>query len=259
MTRTRTCGRRGVAGMGVRAGVASMVAFALAGCMGADPGDPRPEISPAGAKGADFGATLLGTRKQLDFTLANSSSGFIKVSALENIAVSVAGNGITASHSCPTTLHEGESCFITVAYAPTVATGSLAAELRVTHSAGTTVRSLAGSAVTALSPAAGAVAFDGSPVGSFGEVAIGSFVDRTFTVRNLGNADDTVTVAAPSQTGWASSHTCTAKLVPNATCTVTIRFAPQAVGTSTPVALTITDAYNTGYGGLTLQPVGVGK
>lgn len=239
--------------------VLAALGLALAGCMGTDPGEPRPEIAPAGPKGADFGATLVGTRKQLDFTLMNSSAGFVKVAALENIAVSVAGTGLSASHSCPTTLNEGESCFITVVYTPSIAAASLAGEVRVTSNAGATVRALSGSAVAALSPAAGAVAFDGSPSNSFGDVTVGSFVDRTFTVRNIGNADDTVTVVAPAQTNWASSHTCTAALVPNATCTVTIRFAPSAAGTSTPTALTITDAYNTGYGGLSLQPVGVGR
>jgi hypothetical protein len=262
LTRRTTCGRFAAAGWRVPVFATAMavaLSGTLVGCMGTDPAEPRPEISPAGTKGADFGATLLGTRKQLDFTLANSSAGFVKVTALESIAVSVAGNGLSASHSCPTTLNEGESCFISVVYTPTIAAASLAGELRVTSNAGATVRSLAGSAVTALSPAAGAVAFDGSPANSFGDVTVGSFVDRTFTVHNIGNADDTVTVVAPSQTGWSSSHTCTAALVPNATCTVTIRFAPTAVGTSTPTALTVTDAYNTGYGGLTLQPVGVGK
>jgi hypothetical protein len=238
---------------------AAALGLVLAGCMGADPGEPRPEIAPAGPKGADFGATLVGTRKQLDFTLMNSSAGFVKVAALENIAVSVAGTGLSASHSCPTTLNEGESCFITVAYVPAIAASTLVGEVRVTSNAGTTVRSIGGSAVTALSPAAGAVAFDGSPSNSFGDVTIGSAVDRTFTVRNIGNANDTVTVVAPAQTGWASSHTCTAALAPNATCTVTIRFAPTAIGTSMPTALTISDAYNTGYGGLMLQPVGVGR
>lgn len=253
MTRTSTCGRRGAA--------VGLAALALAGCMGTDPDTPRPVLAAAGPKGADFAATLLTTRKTLDFLLSNSAAGFREVAALENIAISVAGTGLSVGHSCPTVLNEGESCFITVAYAPTIAAASLVGELRVTSNAESspTVLALAGRAVAALDPEAGAVAFDGSPSSDFGTVPVGSFVDRSFTVKNIGNADDTVTVAGPTQSGWSFSHTCTAALAPTGTCTVTVRFAPTATGPSTPTALTITDAYNNGYGGLTLQPVGVGS
>lgn len=244
-----------------RLGAAGLAALALAGCMGTEAGSPRPVLAAAGPKGADFGATLLSTRKRLDFLLSNSDAGFQKVATLENIAISVAGTGLTVSHSCPTALNEGESCFITVAYAPTIATAALVGELRVTSNAesGPTVLALAGSAVAALDPQAGAVAFDGSPSSDFGTVAVGASVSRDFTVRNIGNADDTLTIAGPTQTGWSFSHTCTDKVAPTGTCSVTVRFAPTAAGTSTPTALTVTDAYNTGYGGLTLQPVGVGQ
>lgn len=252
MRRTIAWGRRGAAGL---------LALALAGCMGTDPDKPRPVLAAAGPKGASFGATLLNTTRRLDFLLSNSDAGFQKVAPLEGIAVSVAGTGLTVSHSCPTVLDEGASCFITVAWRPTIATAALTGELRVTSDAESspTVLALAGSAVTTLDPAAGAVVFDGSPSNDFGTVAIGSSVDRTFTVRNVGNADDTLTVAGPTQAGWSFSHTCTAKLAPNGTCSATVRFAPTTTGPSTPSALTITDAYTDGYGGLTLQPVGIGS
>lgn len=252
MTRRTTRGRRGAAGL---------AALALAGCMGTEPDDARPVLSAAGANGANFGATLLATTKRLDFKLTNSDAGFQKVAPLGNIGITVSGTSLTASHSCPTVLNEGESCFITVAYAPTVAAAALSGQLRVTSDAasGPTVLALTGSAVATLSPAAGAVAFDGNASSDFGTVARGSFVDRTFTVKNVGNADDTVTVAGPTQTGWSFSHTCTAALAPSATCTVTMRFAPTTTGPSTPTALIVTDDYNKGYGGLTLQPLGVGQ
>jgi len=244
-----------------RLGAAGLAVLALAGCMGTEPDEARPVLSAAGPNGAGFGATLLATTKRLDFRLTNSDAGFQKVAPLENIAISVSGTSLTVSHSCPTVLNEGESCFITVAYAPTIATAALTGELRVTSNAasGPTVLALTGSAVAALSPAAGAVVFQGNASSDFGTVARGSSVDRPFTVKNIGNADDTVTVAGPAQSGWSFSHTCTATLVPGGTCTVTVRFAPTTAGPSTPTALTITDDYNKGYGGLTLQPVGVGQ
>jgi hypothetical protein len=237
-------------------------ALALAGCMGTDAGTPRPGITAAGTKGADFGATLVGTRKQLDFRLANSASGFVKVAALEGIAISVTGPGLSVAHSCPTVLEEGESCFISVVYAPGAAVASLTGELRVTSNADApTVQALAGSAVAALSPAAGAVAFTGGTSTDFGSVAVGQSVTRTFTVMNVGNAADTLTIAGPTQTGWSFDATdCTgAALSAGDSCAVVVRFAPTTTGVSTPTALTITDAYNTDYGGLALQPVGVGN
>lgn len=244
-----------------RRGAVALAVLALVGCMGAEPDEARPVLAPAGPNGANFGATLLGTTKRLDFKLTNSDAGFQKVAALEAIAITASGTGVTVSHSCPTVLDEGESCFITVAYAPTIATAALTGELRVTSNAasGPKVLALAGSAVATLDPAAGAVVFDGNSSSDFGTVARGSFVDRTFTVKNIGNANDTVAVAGPTQSGWSFSHTCTEELAPAETCSVTVRFAPATAGPSTPTALTVTDDYNKGYGGLTLQPAGVGQ
>ena len=131
------------------------MAVALAGCMGTNPDKPSPRLSAVGVKGADFGATLLGTRKQLDFTLSNSDAGFVKVDTLTNIAVSVSGPGLTMSHNCPTELGEGSSCFISVYYDPSAA-ATLAGELRVTSNAEQSplVLALTGSAIVALAPAA---------------------------------------------------------------------------------------------------------
>jgi hypothetical protein len=236
------------------------MALALAGCMGIEPDKPSPLLTAIGTKGSDFGATLIGTRKQLDFTLSNSDAGFVKVEKLTDIALSVAGTGLTMSHTCPTELAEGSVCFISVYYEPG-AVATLVGELRATSNAEQSplVLALSGSAVAVLDPAAGAVRFDGSPSSDFGTVTVGQFVDRVFTVRNIGNADDTVTVAGPTQDGWTFSHECTAALAPDATCAVTVRFAPTATGPSIPSPLVLTDAYNTDYGGLTIRLGGVGQ
>ena len=235
------------------------LALMLAGCMGTDPDKPKPRLSAVGVKGADFGATLVGTRKQLDFTLSNGDAGFVAVETLKDIALGVGGAGLTMSHNCPTELGEGSSCFISVYYDPGAA-AALVGELRVTSNAEQSplVLALSGSAVAALDPAAGAIRFDGSPVSDFA-VAVGSALVRSYTVRNIGNADDTLTVTGPSQEGWTFDHTCTGAIGPNVPCTVNVRFAPTATGPSIPSPLVITDAYNTGYGGLTLRVGGVGQ
>jgi hypothetical protein len=234
-------------------------ALVLTGCMGTEPDKPKPRLTAIGSKGAAFGATLLTTRKQLDFTLSNSDAGFGKVETLESIGITVAGTGLTMSHSCPTALDEGESCFISLYYTPTAA-GTLTGELRVTSNAEESplVLALTGSAVATLNPAAGAVRFDGSPVSDF-PVAVGSALVRSYTVRNIGNADDTLTITGPTQAGWTFDHTCTGAIAPDVTCTVNVRFAPTATGPSIPSPLVISDAYNTDYGGLTLRVGGVGQ
>lgn len=234
-------------------------AFALTACMGTEPDKPEPRLSAVGPAGAAFGATLLGTRKQLDFTLSNSDAGFAKVETLEDIAIGVSGSGLTMSHNCPTELDEGESCFISVYYTP-LAAATLSGELRVTSNAedSPTVRALTGRAVAELDPAQGAVAFDGAAPSDFA-AAVGSSQLRTYTVRNIGNADDTLTITGPTQAGWTWDHTCTGTIAPDVSCTVNVRFTPTETGPSIPSPLVIGDAYNEDHGGLTLRLGGTGR
>jgi hypothetical protein len=231
----------------------------LTACLGLDTDQADPRLTATGSAGAAFGATLLGTRKQLEFTLSNGGGGgVVQAETLGDIAVTVSGAGLTVGHTCPEELESGESCFITVSYAPTAAAAELAGELRVTSTADAQVQRLSGSAVEALDPAQGALRFDGSPVSDF-DVAVGRTLERSYTVRNVGNADDAPTVTGPTQQGWTFAHDCPDTLRPAGTCTVRVRFAPREEGPSTPDPLVITDAYNEDYGGLTLRVGGVGR
>ena len=234
-------------------------ACALTACMGTEPDKPKPRLSAAGPAGTAFGTTLLGTRKQLDFTLSNSDAGFAAVETLEDIAISVTGTGLTMSHNCPTELDEGESCFVSVYYMPAVS-GTLAGEIHVTSNADDSplARSLTGSAVATLDPAAGVVGFDGTPVVTFTE-DVGDAQERTYTVRNIGNADDTLAITGPTQDGWTWAHDCQPPLAPDATCEITVRFEPVERGPSIPEPLVVSDAYNRDYGGLTLRLSGTGR
>lgn len=243
----------------MRLPIALAAAFLLTACMGTEPDPPKPRLSAVGPAGTAFGATLVGTRKQLDFTLSNSDAGLPAVETLEDIAISVSGTALTMSHNCPTELEEGESCFISVYYTPQVA-GTLTGEIRVTSNAegSPLARSISGSAVTALDPAAGVVRFDGTPVVTFTE-DVGDALERTYTVRNIGNANDTLTLTGPTQDGWTWSHDCPTPLAPDATCAVTVRFEPVERGPSIPEPLVVSDAYNRDYGGLTLRLSGTGR
>ena len=234
-------------------------ALGLGACMGLDADPADPQLGATGSSGTAFGATLLGTRKQLEFTLSNGGGGgVVEAETLENIAITVSGAGLTVGHTCPEELDSGESCFITVYYAPTAAASALEGALRVTSNADAQVQRLSGSAVAELDPAQGALRFDGSPVSDF-EVEVRRSLVRSYTVRNIGNADDALTVTGPTQEGWTFDHDCTGALAPDATCTVNVRFAPTEEGPSTPSPLVIGDAYNDAYGGLTLHVGGVGR
>ena len=231
-------------------------AIALAGCGSIEESDPKPQLSAVSAPGTDFGQTLVGTRKRLDFRLRNSDAGLPRVKPLENIAPSVVGD-VTVSHTCPARLEEGEECFLSVYYQPAAA-ATLAAELRVTSNAGTVALALGGSAVTALSPAQAAVAFVGSTDGNFGTVARNGSKTLVYTVRNVGNADGAITITAPTGAGWSAGEDCPDTLTAGASCNVSVTFAPTSAGPSVPTPLVVSVPYNAAYGGLALPLTGSG-
>lgn len=241
---------------------ALLAALTLAACGSIEESEPQPRLEALSAPGAAYGSTLVGTRKQLDFVLRNSDAGFAKVKPLDVTAIAVSGGGVTFGTSCPAvpfTLEEGESCYFSVYWQPAAA-GGLTGELRVTSVSAESPQAVAltGTAVSVLDPAAGAVAFVGTPDGNFGNVSRGSSLSRAFTIRNIGNDADTLTISGPTQTGWTFSEDCPDTLAAGSTCTVTVVFTPSAAGVSFPSALLITDAYNASYGGLSLSLVGTG-
>ncbi len=238
-------------------------ALALGACGSIEESEPKPRLEALSAAGTDYGRTLVGTRKRLDFLLRNSDAGFAKVKPLEVTGLSVTGNAVTESHTCPLvpfTLEEGESCFISVYWQPGAA-AALTGELRVTSNTAESpqVLVLTGDAQSTLDPAAGVAAFVGTPVVDFGEVARLTSKSLPFVVQNIGNAADVLTIGGPAGTGWSSTHDCPDSLAAGATCVVTVTFAPTETGLSVPSALLITDAYNANYGGLSLTLSGTGR
>ena len=234
--------------------------FALAGCGNIENSDPKPRIDTASTPGTAYGNTLLGTRKQLDFVLRNSDSGFAQVDPLKDIVVSVTGTGLTLTHTCPGVLNEGESCFITVFYLPPSAS-ALTGGLSVASNAkdGPVTLPLSGAGVTALDPAQGAIAFASTPQPSFGTVTVGQSVTLTYTLNNIGNAGDALTIAGPTETGWSFDRSnCPDVLAQASSCNVSVTFAPTTTGFSVPSRLLITDSYNTDYGGLSVSLSGTG-
>lgn len=246
-----------------RSTLALLAAITLAACGSIEESDPKPRLEPLSAPGTDFGRTLVGTRKQLDFLVRNSDAGFAKVKPLEVTGLSVTSGTLTSSSTCatvPFTLAEGESCYVSVYWQPGAA-GTLTGELRLTSNAKESPQVLAitGVAQQPLDPAAGVVAFAGTPVLDFGEVLRGSSKSLLYTVQNIGNAADTLNISAPTATGWSTSHDCPDSLAVNGQCTITVTFAPTEAGLSVPSALLVTDAYNASFGGVSLSLKGTGR
>lgn len=238
---------------------AAGAALIAAGCGSIDESEPKPRLEATGAAGTAYGDTLVGTRKQLTFQLRNSDAGLAKVKTLENIAPTISAvAGLSMTHDCGPSLKEGDFCTLTLTYAP-AATGALAATLRVTSNAETVSLAITGTAERPLDPASGVVAFTATPDVDFGSVRIGSSVTRTYSVRNIGNAADALTVALPSGSGWTANDDCPDLLAVDATCSITVVFAPTASGASTASALQISDAYNQNYGVLSLSLTGTGR
>lgn len=237
-----------------------VLAAGLGGCMGTEPDKPKPVLEALSTHGGAFGDTLASTRKQLDFVLRNSDASFVSVDVLKDIAISVSGTSVSLTHTCPSSLAEGESCFITVVYQPTIA-GALDGQLRVASNAeqGTIAVGLSGTAVTALSPAQGALIFDGDTSTDF-TAAVGTPRKRTYTLHNIGNAADTLTITGPTatDTGWTFTNHCSTTLAINTTCTLDVIYTPGATDTSVPAPIVVTDDYNKDYGKLILRPVGIG-
>ncbi len=105
-------------------------------------------------------------------------------------------------------------------------------------------------AVTALGLAAPAqagtspvLAFTSSPSPAFGSVAVGSSLDRTFTLTNTGGSASAAITASVAPTGAFTIPTggnkCTGvSLGPKKTCTITVRYTPAAAGASDSATLT---------------------
>jgi hypothetical protein len=236
---------------------AALALVALAGCADLEESDPKPRLDAVSVPGTDFADTLVATRKRLDFRLRNSDAGLPRVKTLEDIEPAVSGAGLTLSHTCPSSLEEGEECFLSVYYQPS-AEGTLVGELRVASNAVTVALPLSGRAVAVLDPAAGVAAFDGTPEGDFGSVSLGRSKAVTYVVRNIGNDDDVLTITGPSGSGWSFSEDCPDSLAVGSACNITVLFAPTTSGISVPTPLLVSDAYSADYGGITVALSGSG-
>lgn len=215
----------------------------------------------------NFGSAAVGS--SVDKTLTVTNTGGVP-------AVSLSGAGLAAPFAfkgssfpgtggtCSATLAVGASCTVVVSFAP-VASGVVSDTAEVTYNDGASAqmvtRDLSG---TGVAPALLTVS-DG-PTYSFGPVAMGSTLDKIFTITNTGDLGATsvagAALTAPfNYKGGAfpgTGGTCATSLASAGSCTVVVTFSPTALGTFNQ-ALTLN--YDNGAASVTstrpLEGVGV--
>lgn len=176
----------------------------------------------ASLTGINFGSLTAGQTALRTATLSNTGVGPLSITSLN--ASAVTGTTFTfSSTTCGSSLASGQSCTITVSFAPTE-NQAYEGTLRFSTGAGQVVANLAGTgtrAVLALTP---------STVNTFGSVQVGQVKDSaTLTLKNTGNAvAQGLNFNIPE--GYSvHTNSCGAILAVGDSCSFTVRFAPAQV------------------------------
>jgi hypothetical protein len=179
---------------------------------------PLPLLSPAGP--LLFGDVAVNSSATTDVTLTNS----VEATAALAISGISASGAFGTSHDCPASLGVGDSCTITVSFAPATA-GEHGGMLTVSTSASTFQLALSGSAIAlpvlAVSPAS--LAFGSQTV----DVASAT---QPVTVTNAGAANLEVTAIVASGDFNFTGCPTPVTLSPGMSCTLAIKFLPTALG-----------------------------
>lgn len=184
-----------------------------------------------------FAATTVGnTSASQTATLANKSGAAITLSS-----ITVSG-AFGETNNCPTgtsgTLAAGASCTVTVTSKPTAAgADSGSVNVKVSGGSGTQLY-LSG---TGLQAAAGSATLAPSSYHFTGVTSGASGTPVAFTLTNNGSTSINLSQIAVSNTNFTETNNCGTSLAGNASCTISVTFTPQSVGSQT-ATLTVTDA-----------------
>ena len=160
-------------------------------------------------------------------TLSNPGGGALAITSVGLAGINAADFSITAN-TCVASLAAGASCAVTLTFNPT-ATGTRAAQLSIVDQAGTQTASLAGTGIShpfAISPGS----FD------FGLLTVGLSIDQAFTLTNISSAPANIDLPLIQENGISfefDSNIFCGTIAPAGTCTLVVRFEPNAAGTFT--------------------------
>ena len=189
-------------------------------------GTPQAVLSPSSLT---FGSQPLGSTSSQTLTLSNPGTSSLTIGSLQSSGTFAQAN------TCGSSLAVGASCTITVTFAPT-AVGSQTGSLVVaTNAVSSPTDMLSGTGVgtpqAVLSPSSL----------TFGSQPLGSTSSQTLTLSNPGTSSLTIGSLQSSGT-FAQANTCGSSLAVGASCTITVTFAPTAVGSQTGSLVVATNA-----------------
>lgn len=177
---------------------------------------PPPSASPSSV---NFGNIQLGSTSSAPITLSAPANHPLKIVLWSGGSP---GFSVSAS-SCATT-----PCQINATFSPT-STGSASTFVQFTDTVSSEQSSvelsgIGGIPVISLSPSS--IAFPSRNIGT-------TSVAQTVTLTNTGNAylnTPTITLLGTNSTDFTETNTCTSTLAPNASCAISVSFAPQEAG-----------------------------
>jgi hypothetical protein len=183
-----------------------------------------------------FGNEQVGIPSSLPLTLKNTGSATLTI---KSVAITGAnGTDFTQTNTCGTSVAAGASCSFTVIFNPSW-TGARAGSLTITDNASPTTQTVTLSG-TGLAP--GAV-FTPSSLTFPNQALSTSSTSQTITLTNNGQAALAISglaVAGSNPADFAQTNNCGSSLAINASCTITVTFAPQAAWGRT-AAIWLTD------------------
>ncbi len=200
---------------------------------------PVVRLSPTALDFPDLGVGNTSSPKTV--TLTNKGDEVLTISSDIAITGTNSGDFAVSNHTCPlapNTLAAGGSCTINVTFMPQTV-GAKAADLTITDDATDSPQKapLTGNGITGayVALSATSLTFASRPIGT-------TSAAQTVTLSNPGNA--TLTISSIAVTGtnsadFAETHTCGGNIAINASCTISVTFAPSAEGARS-AAVTIT-------------------
>jgi trimeric autotransporter adhesin len=218
----------------LRAAWAALAVLCMSGC-GATPGVPALRLS---AASLSFGHQPRGTTSSAQsLTATNTGSAPLSITQLQ--LTGAYPDSFIETNTCGTSLAAGASCTISVQFAPN-GVGSFAAAVTLNDNAPDSPQFVALSGTGTGSPQ---VSFSNTSL-AFGSQLGGSTSSaQNLTVTNTGNA--TLNITQIGLTGsypncFRENNSCGSSLAVGSSCTISVQFAPNGVG-SFAAAVSLTD------------------
>ena len=177
-----------------------------------------------------YGSVVYGLNARQVDTLTNTGTVTADISSA---SFSGAASSYSQTNNCGSSLAAGASCTYTITFAPQ-ALGQLQATLTIPDNtvAGASTINTTGNGQTAVRV---------NPLAlTFGSVAVTNNVAKTTTITNAGNALP-VTFDLSDKVDYSQTNTCGSTVPAMGSCTITVTFAPQNIGTFN-ATLTIADS-----------------